>query len=248
MTNLRIVQLYPELLGVTGDRGNVEVLATRARFAGATVEVSGIDVGDAAPDDVDIVVIGNGPLSAMRTVREDLVARRSWLGERLSLGAPVLAVGGGAELLTDGVDLVDGGTLDGLGLLTARVSRTRERRVGYVVAETDDGRLVGFEDHASVWQLRDASLAYGRVTAGHGGIDGGFETARSGSLFATNVQGPVLPLNPQLADALLAAAFARHGAEYTTGPAHESVDAHARAARAEIERLAVSKRFNSIQL
>lgn len=248
MTTLRIVQLYPDLLGVTGDRGNVEVLAARASLAGHETEVTLVGLGEDAPAEADIVVIGNGPLSALRVVRDDFASRREWLAALIGAGTVVLAVGGGSELLSEGIDLVDGTHLDGLGLIPARVGRTKQRRVGYVVADTADGKLVGFEDHASLWRLGDPAIAYGTVTAGNGGIEGGFETVRMGSVYATNVQGPVLPLNPDLADALLTQAFARLDAQYSPGRAHADVDAHARAARAEIERLAVDKRFTAIQL
>lgn len=248
MTTLRIVQLYPDLLGVTGDRGNVEVLAARASLAGHESEVTLVGLGEDAPSEADIVVIGNGPLSALRVVREDLASRREWLAALVAAGTVVLAVGGGSELLSEGIDLVDGSHLDGLALIPARVVRTKQRRVGYVVADTPDGKLIGFEDHASLWRLGDPDIAYGTVTAGNGGIDGGFETVRMGTVYATNVQGPVLPLNPDLADAMLSQAFTRLGSTYSAGPAHAEIDSHSRAARAEIERLAVDKRFTAIQL
>ncbi|MCC4907291.1 glutamine amidotransferase [Microbacterium sp. cx-59] len=251
MTAIRIVQLYPDLLGVTGDRGNVEVLAARAALSGHETEVVLVGRGETAPDTADIVVIGNGPLSALRVVGDDLHGRRDWLAAQLASGGVVFAVGGGAELLSTGIDLLDGTAIEGLGLLPARVARTRQRRVGYVVAETVTGRLVGFEDHASEWTLApdaDPAVRYGRVIAGNGGFADGFESIAIGGLYATNVQGPALPLNPPLADALLARAFARQGVEYASGVAHRAVDVHAEAARAEIERLAVNKRFNAIQL
>lgn len=251
MTTISIVQLYPDLLGVTGDRGNVDVLATRARLAGHASTITTVGLGDPAPDDADVVVVGNGPLSAMRTVRDDLATRGAWLAARRGAGAVVLAVGGGAELLSQGVDLLDGSSMAGLGILPARVARTRERRVGYIVAATPDGRLVGFEDHASVWTLTpgaDSRIRYGHVVSGGGSLSDGDETIHDDGVYATNVQGPVLPLNPQLADAILTRAFARHGVEYAPLAAHEQVDAHARQARAEIERLAANTRFTAIQL
>lgn len=251
MTTLRIVQLYPDLLGVTGDRGNVDVLAARARFAGHDADIVRIGMGDEAPDAADVIVIGNGPLSALRTVHDDLAGRSVWLATQVAEGAVVLAVGAGAELLSDGIELLDGSRIDGLALVPARVTRTRQRRVGYVLADTPDGRLVGFEDHASEWSLlpgASESLRYGRVVSGTGSLAGGGETLRAGGLYATNVQGPVLPLNPQLADAMLMTALARHGVDYVTGAEHARVDAHAQAARAEIERLAAGKRFTAMQL
>jgi len=251
MTAVRIVQLYPELLGVTGDRGNVDVLAARARFSGWDADVVGVAVGERGPDEADVIVIGNGPLSALRAVRDDLATRRGWLEAQRAAGATIFAVGGGAELLSEGIDLLDGTSIDGLGLVPARVTRTRTRRVGYVVADASDGRLVGFEDHASEWTVTSRAedgIRYGTVIAGNGSLRGGGETILVDGIYATNVQGPVLPLNPQLADAILRRAAARRGGAYTVGPEHEQVDAHARAARAEIERLASSKHFTAIQL
>ncbi|MET0813302.1 MAG: glutamine amidotransferase [Microbacterium sp.] len=245
MTALRIVQLYPDLLGVTGDRGNVDVLATRARLAGHDVVVETVGIGDASPAEADIIVIGNGPLSAVRAVRDDLAERSAWLTAKRAGGASILAVGGGAELLTEGIALLDGTGIAGIGMLPARVTRTRTRKVGYVVADAVDGRLVGFEDHASDWSVDDDAARYGRVIAGVGAITGGFETVAVDGVWATNVQGPALPLNPQLADAILRHAV---GDAYVTTAAHDEIDAHARAARAEIERLAASKHFTAIEL
>lgn len=251
MTDLHIVQLYPDLLGVTGDRGNVDVLATRARLAGHDATVTSIGMTETAEPDADVIVIGNGPLSALRTVRDDLFARRSWLARQRETGAVIFAVGGGAELLAERVRVLDGPDIDGLGLLPALVSRTRERRVGYIVAETADGRLVGFEDHASVWSLQqgaDTGIRYGTIVAGRGSLDPGGETILVDGVYATNVQGPALPLNPQLADAILRTAVARHGGEYSTVAAHAQIDEYARQARAEIERRAANKHFTAIQL
>lgn len=248
MTTLRIVQLYPDLLGVTGDRGNVDVLATRARLAGLNPEVTTVAIGDPAPGHADVIVLGNGPLSAMRSVLADLAARRAWLVEQRDAGAVIFAVGGGAELLSDGIDLLDGTAVEGLGIVPARVARTRERRVGYIVADTADGRLVGFEDHASQWQPASDETRYGTVVSGRGGVVNGGETLVVDGVYATNVQGPVLPLNPQLADAILRRATACSGVEYTVGSGHATVDGHAARARAEIERLAQNAQFTAIQL
>lgn len=254
MTTVRILQLYPELLSVTGDRGTIDVLRRRAEQAGLGATCTVAERGDTVSGAPDLVVIGNGPLSALATVHSDLIGRRDWLADHIAAGGVVWAVGGGAEMLGRSITGRDGRTLAGLDLLPMTVTRTRERHVGYIVAETPDGRLVGFEDHASRWDLdeQDAShLRYGRVVAGDGSIPGEpyrYETVRRGGVWATNVQGPALPLNPWLADLVLSTAFARVGTPYTPGVAHEVFDGPARAARADIERLATSHHFTSIPL
>lgn len=254
MTTVRILQLYPELLGVTGDRGSVTVLRRRAEQAGLSATCAVAERGDPVGGEADLVVIGNGPLSALRTLHSELLGRREWLADHIAAGGAVWAVGGGAEILGRAITDRDGRTLAGLDLLPMTVTRTRERHVGYIVADTPDGRLVGFEDHASRWDLDESDaprLRYGRVVAGDGsirGASGRYETVRLGALWATNVQGPALPLNPWLADLVLGAAFARTGTPYSPGVAHEMFDAPARAARADIERLATDHHVTSIAL
>ncbi len=243
--SVTIAQLYPDLLGITGDRGNVAVLQARLRAAGVNSAVVPVQVGEALPDAVDIIVIGNGPLSAMRMVTGDLALKANAIRVHAADGGALLAVGAGAELLSTSVETLDGEKVAGIGVFPFGVRRTRERRVGYVTATTAHGELIGFEDHASAWETADGVEPYGRVTAGRGSIGapgiGAGEGVRVNDAFALNVQGPVLPLNPQLADALLRAACARHGIDYRVGDDLVTADRLADAARTDIRRLVTAK-------
>lgn len=248
---VRIVQLYPEQLGVTGDRGNVRALTVRAERAGVDVDVVRVGPGQQLPADVDVIVIGNGPLSAIRAIGDDLRRHGDRLSAHVEEGGVMLSVGGSAELLSDGIDTLDGETISGLGLFPFHVVRTRERKVGYILVDTAVGRLAGFEDHASKWRLEDDADVFGTVAEGRGsftrdGVKG--ELVRVGNVFATNVQGPLLPLNPHLTDHLLGLAAARRGIEYVTGERHAPLDEHADRARRTIERLVDGKDFSSIGL
>lgn len=240
--SVRIVQLYPQLLGVTGDRGNVAAFSERLRAAGVQSEVLAVGLGDPMPEDIDVLVFGNGPLSAMRRVSADLQAKRAGIARVFTDGATVFAVGAGAELLSRGTITLDGERLDGLGLFPFTVTRSRERRVGYIVAESEHGQIVGFEDHASSWQLDAGTAALATVTAGRGSVGvpgpGAGESLRVGEAYASNVQGPALPLNPAWTDAMLQAMLARRGLDYTRTREHERLDALARGAREKILSLA----------
>jgi len=213
MSALRILQLHPDELGVAGDRGNVLALATRAERAGLEVEVTAYAVGDALPESTDLVVIGNGPLSAMRKVHDDLLG----IGPRLLAwardGIPVFAYGSGAELLGHRIALLDGTAMPGVGLFPFFAERVTERKVGYVVSETASGEVVGFEDNASFWHLDDGAAAFGTVLEGGGNGSGRGEGVLAGSSIATQIGGPVLPLNPVLSDSLLSAVAARVGVD-----------------------------------
>jgi CobQ-like glutamine amidotransferase family enzyme len=240
-----IVQLYPEELGVAGDRGNVMALSARLQRAGVAVRVVEYRRGDKFPEDVDLVVVGSGPLSAMRNILEDLAARAPLLSQLAESGVPIFAYGSGAELLGREIRLLDGSTITGLGLLPFRAIRTTQRSVAYVITSTPAGRVVGFEDHASRWELDSADDAFGSLEVGGGNGDGATEGVSSGSVIGTQVGGPVLPLNPQLTDAIIRQALERQGIAYAPGESHQALDDYAEKARAVIEHYADYK-FTSI--
>ncbi|HTN55038.1 MAG TPA: cobyric acid synthase [Microbacterium sp.] len=256
MTQITIAQLYPVELGVTGDRGNVRAIEARIRAAGADPVTVRVGVGDSLPDEMDILVIGNGPLSAMRGVHADLAARGERIRSFVDDGGVLLAVGGSAELLSREVTTLDGESIRGLGVFDARVARTRRRKVGYITVETAIGRVIGFEDHASEWTLADDAHGYGRVTFGQGSFalpgdaeqTGRGEFVRVGNAIASNTQGPLLPLNPDLVREMLSRTAARRGVELDLSTGVDALDAYAAGARAAIEELVDGKGFNTIQL
>jgi len=229
MTAATIVQLYPNELGGAGDRGNVLALGTRLTAAGIESTVVEHHRGDVLPAATDLVVIGNGPLSAMRNVHGDLLANGDRLREWAAAGVPIFAHGAGAELLGTGIDLLNGSSLAGLGIFPFTTARVTDRKVGYIRTKTDWGQLVGFEDNASVWKLDDGARPLGTVIAGSGNGDGR-EGVVIGSSIATQIGGPVLPLNPLLTGVLVAAVASRLGAEVVASAPTE-LDDFARKAR-----------------
>lgn len=253
---VRIAQLYPATLGITGDRGNVRALQVRLERAGVTVDFVPVAVGDPTPEALDVIVIGNGPLSAMRSVHADLLGRGDSIRSFTSDGGALLAVGGGAELLARSVTTLEGDRIEGIGVFDADVARTRDRKVGYIVIDTPVGTVLGFEDYASEWTLADAAHGYGRVVSGRGsfahpatGRDAARgELIRVGGAIASNVQGPLLPLNPNLVREIFAGVATRRGLELDLTHNVESLDSHAAGARAAIETLVRGKGFNTIQL
>lgn len=252
LNTLRILQLYPAELGLTGDRGNVLALATRLERSGITAERMMYNIGDEFPQHIDMLIIGNGPLSAMRRVGPDLSRHAAKIRTLATDGLPILAVGAGAELFSHGVTALDGEGLSGIDVFPFRVIRTTERRVGYIVANGALGELIGFEDHASTWVLDDEAVAYSRVISGGGSIvarnetDSPGESVRNNNAFATNVQGPVLPLNPWLSDQLIRAAAERASLNYGPSEGHRKLDELAEGARETITRIIDDKRFSYI--
>ena len=95
---LRIVPLYPELLSIYGDRGNVRVLEQRARWRGLPVEVVPLMLGEQLdPAAADVILIGGGQDRDQALVAEALIAQVAALRSAIADGVPVLAVCGGYQ-------------------------------------------------------------------------------------------------------------------------------------------------------
>ncbi|PZE84074.1 hypothetical protein [Curtobacterium sp. MCBD17_032] len=251
---LTILHVYPRQMGVSGDRGNVAALVRRAAAADIATEVVEYAPGDELPPAADVVLVGNGPLSAMRSLGTDVPRIGAALREFAAAGVPVVAVGGGFDLATNQVVPTEGAPVDGFGVFDARAVRGAERRVNYFVLETRypllpgaSTRLAGFEDHAARIELSDGVEPFADVVSGGGNQAGApVEGAITGTSFGTHTQGPVLPLNPQLTDAVLAAATARLGRSYEPDAERTAtIDRYAREARATVDRY-VDKAFKRI--
>ena len=234
MSDLTIVQLYPDELGVAGDRGNVMALTTRLGHAGHSVTVVAHEVGSELPMDVDLVLVGNGPLSAMRNIHSDLLANGGRLRALRASGVPMFAYGSGAELLGHGLTLLDGTSLEGIGILPFRATRVATRSVGYVIVDSPFGQIVGFEDNASQWALDSAARPLGILVVGTGNGEGSVEGVRDGSAIGTQVGGPVLPLNPLLTDAIIGFIGERRGFAVAPSAQDVELDRYATRARAVV--------------
>jgi len=251
---LTILHVYPRQMGVSGDRGNVVALVRRAAAADVATEVVEYAPGDPVPTSADVVVVGNGPLSAMRSLGDDVTRVGGALRDLAAAGVPVVAVGGGFDLATNEVVPTEGSPVAGFGVFDARAVRGAERRVNYFVLDTRypllpgaPTRIAGFEDHATRIELGASVEPFAGVVSGGGNQAGQpVEGAVTGTSFGTHTQGPILPINPQLTDAVLAAAAARVGRAYAPDVERTAtIDRYAREARATIDRY-VDKAFKRI--
>jgi CobQ-like glutamine amidotransferase family enzyme len=228
---LTIVSLLPRLLDTNGDAANARVLAQRARWAGLEATVIPVHTIDDLPGSADLVVIGSGTDADLVGTRDALLpladAVRSWLAG----GVPVIAVGTGWELLSDGLDLAGGVNVDGLGLVPGRATALPARATDDIVIDADQTRLIGFENHARGYS--GARRPLGSVLAGTGNGDG-HEGMVLGNFIGTHLHGPVLARNPHLADRMLGLACTAKGLDRPVSEHAASVDGIAKAARNQV--------------
>jgi CobQ-like glutamine amidotransferase family enzyme len=211
---LRVCALYPDLMNIYADRGNLFVLQRRCEWRGIGFQLSSSGLGQALDGEAhDIYYIGGGQDRDQLLCAKDLVAgKRDALHEAATRGAIVLGVCGGYQLLGESYTLGDE-QLQGVGLLDVRTVReSGERLIGNVAiqVELDDEKcvLAGFENHGGRTYLGPRAHPLGRVLKGHGN-DGrsGFEGARAGNTIGTYLHGPLLPKNVWFADWLIATAL-----------------------------------------
>ena len=201
---LRIVVVYPDLLGTYGDGGNGLVLARRAERRGIPAELIEATSDDPLPS-ADLYTLGGGEDGPQVQATESL-ADDGTLARAVEDGAVVFAVCAGYQIVGTTFPTADGTAVPGLGLLdVATVKGGARRAVGEIVVDADlpgVGRLTGFENHGGVTTTGPGVRSLGRVRVGVGNGDH-TDGAWSGRVVGTYLHGPALARNPALADLLL---------------------------------------------
>jgi len=215
--DLRICHLFPDLLNLYGDRGNIATLTERARWRGIDVRVADAGLGARLePRDHDLYFIGGGEDRQQRLAAPDLkTVKGPALREAAEGGAVMLAVCGGYQLFGHFYRPAGGPDLEGIGLLdlhTLHPGTAAPRLIGNIAVEeiTSGRRLVGFENHGGRTYLGANARPLGTVFGGWGNNgEDRTEGAVWRNVFGTYLHGPLLPKNAWFADHLLALALRR---------------------------------------
>ena len=215
MAVLRACALYPDLMNIYADRGNIAILRARCEWRGLGFELSATGVGERLdPDRHDLFYIGGGQDRDQVAVAHDMAeTKKAALREAAERGAVVLAVCGGYQLLGSSYEL-HGEHLPGVGLVDLHTVREPgPRLIGNCAIEADLGSgrqvIAGFENHGGRTYLGRSATPLGAVLKGHGnnGADG-TEGVRERNVIGTYLHGPLLPKNVWLADRLIELALA----------------------------------------
>ena len=241
---LQLTHLYPALMNLYGDRGNIIAFRHRAAARGVDLRVSDIALGDEwNPSDTDIVFIGGGQDREQRRIVDDLQRHAPALRDFRDDDGVILAVCGGYQLFGNNYRDIDGDVLPGAAVfdtVSLHPGRQFQRCVGNVVALWEGETLVGFENHGGRTYLSDQAQPLAEVVAGFGNNGGDrTEGVRARNAFGTYLHGALLPKNPRLADRLIDLALRRRHGD-STADAHPSSSLDdAREMRAHAEALHV---------
>ncbi len=208
---LTIGHLYPDLLNLYGDRGNIISLSKRCAWRGIDVEVKEFQLKDDIDfDALDIVFLGGGSDREQLLVCNRLKEIKTDFNNYVDNNNVVVAICGGYQLLGHYYKLKDE-TIEGLSVLDIYTEMGDSRLIGNVVIDATlfgtSTKIVGFENHAGRTFINNHK-ALGTVQYGHGNNDNdGLEGVLYKNVIGTYLHGPILPKNPLLTDYILSKAL-----------------------------------------
>ena len=247
---LRVVHLYPRLMNIYGDRGNIMCLRHRCEARGIGFELVELGMGDRLdPAETDLIFAGGAQDREQRNVVEDLLATKAGaVREAVEAGVVLLAVCGAYQLFGRFYRESTGAELPGVGIFdlhTEHPGEKAKRLIGNIVVElvghlppppapgrqAEVSTIVGFENHGGRTHLGAGVRPLATVRSGNGnnGADG-TEGAVYRNAYGTYIHGSLLPKNPAFADHLIALALGRRYGEVELAAIDDRAEERAHAA------------------
>ena len=211
--NRKIVvgHLYPDLLNLYGDRGNIQCIMKRCEWRGIDAETIEYGLEDKVNfSKLDIVLLGGGSDREQMIVCQRLQEIREDFEAYVESDGVVIAVCGGYQLLGHYYQ-TDQGKMEGLHLVDIYTEQKPGRLIDNIVLKSElfDMPVVGFENHGGRTKIGN-NKAFGKVLYGSGNDgESGYEGVIYKNVIGTYLHGPLLPKNPQVCDYLIERALER---------------------------------------
>ena len=234
MDELKICYLYPDMLNLFSDGGNITCMNKRLEWRGIKADVTEIPVGEKLNvSDYDLFFIGGGQDFENGIHVSDFIGEKSKeIKKAVEDDKVFLAICTGYQLLGNFYKASDGTQYDLSGAVNFHTVAGKDRFVGNYCFESEELggiKLVGFENHLGKTYLSDGVKPFGKVLKGFGNNgEDGTEGARYKNVFASYSHGPLLPKNPALADLILKTALERkYNKEFELSPLDDTFELNA---------------------
>jgi len=222
---LNICHLYPDLLNVYGDIGNILILKYRAEQRGIKVNIINSSLNDKLDiDNLDIIFFGGGQDFEQSIVSKDLMTvKKDDLSKYIEDGKVLLAICGGYQLLGNYYIAPNGERIEGLGILDIYTEGGDTRFIGNTIIYNEDFNetYVGFENHSGRTYINGLK-PLGKCIEGYGNNG---STKEEGCIykntFCSYFHGSLLSKNPELADRFIKLALSK---KYNKEIILESID------------------------
>ena len=228
---LKICHMYPDVLNLYGDRGNMICLRQRLAWRGIEAQITRLPIGsEARLSDFDLVFIGGGQDFEQQVLLEDLHRGKDReIRAAIEDGVPFLTICGGYQMLGHYYETYDGKRCDFIGAVDLYTVGSKTRMIGnykFRCGEASGGSLVvGFENHSGKTWLGSGVQPLGTVLAGFGNNgEDKTEGVRYRNVFGTYSHGPLLPKNPELCDRILLTALERKYGKAELSPLDDAAE------------------------
>ena len=211
MRELKLLYLYPDMLELYGDYGNIQVLKYRMEKRGINLIIDRYSIGDKAPDftSYDIVFAGGGADNEQSILSPDLIKYKENIKEAVKNKVFFLLICGSYQLFGKYYKGVEGNIIPGLEVFdyyTVAQPDRKKRCIGNIVLKVNlediETEVIGFENHGG--QTFDVDSPFGKVLYGNGNKFGDSEEGFfKENVIATYLHGPLLSKNPVLADYII---------------------------------------------
>lgn len=242
---LTIGYLYPELMNIYGDTGNIICLEKRCEWRDIEVEIKNISIDDPLKEkDCDLYFFGGGQDQSQNAVAKDLKQKADMLRKEVERGVPILSICGGYQLLGEYYQPYEGARLMGANIFPVFTKASTERMIGNIVISSQfivHGKtqqshdeptnqltmnLVGFENHSGKTFLKPGATPLGTVIKGFGNNG---EDKTEGIIYKNSIgcymHGSLLPKNPKLADWLIQKALeVKYGEQIELAPLSDDLE------------------------
>jgi CobQ-like glutamine amidotransferase family enzyme len=226
MYELNICHLYPEILNLYGDRGNIMALKKRCEWRGISVNVANVSLGTPfIPENFDMVFLGGGQDYEQEIIQNDLKKNKAAeIKNAVENHIVFLCICGGYQLMGQFYRTWDGKEIEALGALDLWTLGGKERMIGNIVYQCDflvsadcDGKVIGFENHSGKTFLGKAVKPLGKVIKGYGNNgEDSWEGAVYNNVYCSYSHGSLLPKNPALADHLITLSLKRKDPDFVS--------------------------------
>ena len=228
---LNICHLYPDVLNLYGDGGNIICMQQRLAWRGIESELTRCRIGDSLDlKNCDLLFIGGGQDFEQEVLLPDLRRGKDReIRAAVEDGLTVLAICGGYQMLGQYYETYDGVRCDFTGVLDLYTKGSSQRMIGNTVFRCTDAcggsTVVGFENHSGKTWLGSGMEPLARVLVGYGNNgEDKTEGVRYRNVFGSYSHGPMLPKNPEFCDLLLSAALARRYGSASLEPLRDDAE------------------------
>lgn len=234
MRSLKLLWMYHDLMDLYGDKGNIQVLKTRAAKRNIQMQVDTCTIGEKRDlTDYDLFFLGGGADREQNLIQQDLMERKDQIQTALNNHTAFLLICGGYQMFGKYYRDQDGNEVPGLGFFDyyTIASDRSHRCIGNIAirAKIDEETftMVGFENHGG--QTQNVATPLGTVLSGHGNVyKGTYEGFVNEDVIGTYMHGPLLPKNPRCADAVLKRALRHAKEDETLEPLDDAMEDQAR--------------------